>query len=520
MRFIIRILLIASLAATFTYALTLPHFQHIIVIVQENRTPDNLFGSNPTFLSGVDIQTPPGGQWCLGACFDPSHTNAAWQNDLQPNWCNPRYVSTAGCGSPPGNPPVTFCNGQPVGPGPGQLHMPTCPQKTYVSGTWDNSVVSPYFDIATKYGFANYFFQTNQGPSMPAHQFLFSGTSAPSGVLNQGRWNYFEAENPTPGNKGAGCTAEATVSTELINPSGIENVSVYPCFTHNSLPTLLDPAGISWRYYANKDWAIWNAPNAIYDICMPLDGQQNMCTGSDYINNDVLNPSQVLRDLGAASHQECNLKQMSWVIPNGDRSDHPGLLSGTQNHSTDIEGGPAWVADIINTLGNDPGQCGYWNNTAVFIVWDDWGGFYDHVSPFKVVNDGKSWGSGYVYGFRVPLLVVSAYTPAGYVSGKLPSPGENFPYIHDFGSILGFIENNFLGSGKIGQINPGYQFADAFAPDFKVQPLNIPLADFFPLTWARTFQAITLSTGAPDANYFLNYNGAILDPDNDVIDND
>jgi len=74
------------------------------------------------------------------------------------------------------------------------------------------------------------------------------------------------------------------------------------------------------------------------------------------INNDVLNPAQVLHDLGAVSHQECNLKQVSWVIPNGDRSDHPGFETSNQNHSTDIEGGPAWVADIVNTLGNDPHQ--------------------------------------------------------------------------------------------------------------------------------------------------------------------
>jgi hypothetical protein len=97
---------------------------------------------------------------------------------------------------------------------------------------------------------------------------------------------------------------------------------------------------------------------------------------------------------------------------------------------------------------------------------------------------------------------------------------DTFPYQHDFGSILAFIENNFLGASKIGEINPSYRFADAFAPDFRAQPLNIPLADFFPLTTPRPFKSITLPPGAPDATYFINYNGPILDPDNDVIDND
>jgi Phosphoesterase family len=135
-----------------THAQSIPTFQHIIVIVQENRTPDNLFGSNPTFEPGVEIQTPAAGPWCLGACFNPIHTNKAWNNDRALNWCNPAYVHTEHCTT------QTKCNGQYI-TGP-----PNCAQETYVSGTDDTSVVYPYFDIATKYGFANYFFQTNQGP--------------------------------------------------------------------------------------------------------------------------------------------------------------------------------------------------------------------------------------------------------------------------------------------------------------------------------------------------------------------
>jgi hypothetical protein len=256
------------------------------------------------------------------------------------------------------------------------------------------------------------------------------------------------------------------------------------------------------------------------------------CTGSDYINDVVVNnPTLIFHDLGVASPIECGLRNVSWVIPNGTWSDHPGFDTKNENDSHQTEGGPAWVANIINSVGTSPCKnpdgSSYWNTTAIFVVWDDWGGFYDHVAPFNVVNDGKSWGSGYVYGFRVPFLVVSAYTGtlkngvySGYVSGTPSQGGETFPYVHDFGSILGFTENNFLGSGQIGQINPGYQFADAFAPDYKVRPLNIPLADFFPLTSARPFQAIALPPGAPDASYFINYNGPIEDPDNDVIDND
>jgi hypothetical protein len=256
------------------------------------------------------------------------------------------------------------------------------------------------------------------------------------------------------------------------------------------------------------------------------------CTGPDYINNDVLNPSQILLDLGLGGvpPPRCALSGVSWVIPNGDRSDHPGL--GSHAYATDIEGGPAWVADIVNAVGqttckNTDGTS-YWNTTAILIVWDDWGGFWDHVPPYEVLINNPPdqtcdpttrFGCGYVSGFRVPMLVVSAYTPAHYVSGTPSQGGETFPYIHDFGSILAFIEHNFS-LNQPGGINPSYPFADINAPDNRSG--NVPLADFFtiPQNQPRQFQAITLPPGADDANYFINYNGPIEDPDNDVIDND
>jgi Phosphoesterase family len=270
-----------------------------------------------------------------------------------------------------------------------------------------------------------------------------------------------------------------------------------------------------------------------------------ICTGADWQDDVNFGTAQVLHDLGAGSPTECGLRDVSWVIPNGTWSDHPGFQD-NENNSTQIEGGPAWVASIINAVGQSTCKnvdgSSYWNTTAIFVVWDDWGGFWDHVSPGTSANgpgvrvNCSQWGCGYVYGFRVPFLVVSAYTGtynqqtktySGYVSGACQSPGncqnEKPPYIHDFGSILAFIENNFLGSGEIGQINSQnkYPFADAFAPDYAPPPnLHVPLADFFPLPQSqpRPFQAIALPPGAPGANYFLNYNGPIEDPDNDATD--
>ena len=115
----------------------------------------------------------------------------------------------------------------------------------------------------------------------------------------------------------------------------------------------------------------------------------------------------------------------------------------SSDHAARNDGsGPAWVASIVNAIGNSA----YWANTAIIITWDDWGGWYDHVAP-KVINDGLSWGSGYVYGFRVPLIVVSPYAKAAYISHVT----------HDFGSILprmSMIPSNTvkLGSNKAEQM--------------------------------------------------------------------
>ena len=144
------------------------------------------------------------------------------------------------------------------------------------------------------------------------------------------------------------------------------------------------------------------------------------------MNNVVIytirNPAPILTDIANS-----RLPAVSWVIPARVNSDHAGATA-------DI-GGPDWVASIVNAIGNSS----YWSNTAILITWDDWGGWYDHVAP-AVVSDGKSWGSGYVYGFRVPLIVISPYAKAAYVSHVT----------HDFGSILNFIEVTFgLSDGAV-----------------------------------------------------------------------
>jgi len=428
--------------------------QHIIVVFQENRTPDNLFHDQVLINAGADIassglnssgQTVPLGMTPLGIDYDLSHTH-------------PAFLAMYDGGKMDGADKVAVLCPQGAAWCP-----PPNAQFQYVNP----SDVQAYFQMAEQYSFGDRMFQTNQGPSFPAHQFILSGTSAPTATSN-----LFASENP---DGGAGCAAPPGSSVALIGPSGNASGSIYPCFEHPTLADELDSKGLSWKYYAPSAGSIWNAPNAIQHLCGPNAAPPNatQCQGSDW-NNDVVlysaqSPAPILTDI-----TNNNLSAVSWVIPAGPNSDHAG--------STGTIGGPSWVASIVNAVGTSA----YWSNTAIIITWDDWGGWYDHVAPPQVIDDGTSWGSGYVYGFRVPLIVVSPYAKAAYISHVK----------HDFGSILNFIENVF-GLPSLG-------YADAYADD---------LSDCFDFNQTPLeFHTIAAPLGA---DHFLNDRTPPTDPDDD-----
>ncbi len=438
--------------------------QRVVIIFQENRTPDNLFQDPVLIARGADIassgknslgQTIPLMPIDLGTTgikpqnYDLGHSKGDFVNMYDEGKMDGAnlvgcYVSTT--------PILQVCS-------PSQFPNP---QFMYVKP----SDVQPYFALAEQYTFGDRMFQTNQGPSFPAHQFIISGTSAPTATSP-----LFAAENMTSITPGpAGCIAPRTTLVTMIDATGSETIPApqYPCFEHPTLTDLLDTKGLTWRYYAPFAGSIWTGPDAIEHICQ----QQTIngvltCKGPIWTNNVIIPQSKVLTDIANGQ-----LAQVSWVIPNGLNSDHALSNDGS---------GPAWVASIDNAIGNSA----YWANTAIIITWDDWGGWYDHVAP-KVINDGLSWGSGYVYGFRVPLIVVSPYAKAAYISHVT----------HDFGSILKFIETNFN--------LPSLGYADAYADN---------LSDCFDLTQApNNFQVIPAQV---DGTFFINDKRQPTAPDDD-----
>jgi len=342
----------------------LPTFQHVIVVIQENRTPDNLFtgipvqtGQGPYFEPGVDLAPPAQPQtpasWCLGACFDPDHGSAAWQAQYGGGSYNAcpttgQGVSLIYCNN-------STCNGQKVCSGSGctagaQYTVPSCPQSTYVNYTYDEGQphdngfegdppLLPYVSIATQYGFANYFYQTNQGPSQPAHDFLFGGTSAPAGSNAPGVWygnlyQEFAAGNPggksqSPGNTDCDYTNEKTVT--LILPTGQpdQNNVPFPCFDHQTLADLLDNAKppLTWKYYTNEYYGIWTAPSGIAHFCEPdwmtlqnpFPFACDTYSGGDlYTQNVVVPPRNVFRRCRYRRHQPAR-RRRARVLPTAKR---------------------------------------------------------------------------------------------------------------------------------------------------------------------------------------------------------
>ena len=335
--------------------------KHVIIIVQENRTFDNLFHDYPGAATAQFGYTHTGQQVALQP-VSLYHTNDICHD-------HPCFETS-------------FDNGKLDGFDIIQPKAPLLPY-SYVQ----LSDIQPYWTMAEQYTLADEFFQSNSGPSFPAHQYLIAGQS---GLL----------KDPSQ-RKPWGC------DTPIKSP---------PCFSYTTIADLADAAGITWRSYSSglvyddyPSLGIWQAFDAISQIRY----------GADWTPTHISVPeTNVLSDIAAGT-----LAQISWVTPSYGNSDHAGC-------GTKCGNGPGWVAAVVNALG----QSAYWNDTAIFVTWDDWGGWYDHVPPPQLDANGL--------GLRVPLLVISPWAKPGYVSHTQ----------HEFGSILHFIENTF-GLPSLGQVD-------------------------------------------------------------------
>ncbi len=515
-----------------------PQIKNVVVIFQENRTPDNLFHfltpacPIPASATGLKACTPaPVTAHCynIAPCGVSNQTGTPVPVPLLPvtlglsgdhihdhdgfhRMCDP-------------DPTTLTCRDD----GAWRLTTPQVSAYGYVAnpvvtnsnGTTGHEL-DPYLTLARQYGWANYMFQTNQGDSYPAHLFMFTGTSAATAQDDANSTFLANNFNIMGSNFQAGCLAGADVTSDVISPvmgspgPGCQTYEagsvqlcmesntalVYPtqpvgsfCFDHQSMADILEPNSVSWMYYAPTPGSIWTAPDAVKSICQPAWVNPNgdeaaglKCTGTEWnahVDTNNLG-TDILRDVAS-----CNLANVNWVIPDGAWSDH----AGTQYPGY----GPSWVATVVNAIGNNPkcppgtpdaGQT-YWDDTAIVITWDDWGGWADHEVPpaaSALPCTSMNCPGDYLYGFRVPLIVVSAYTEQGYINNQ----------VHDFGSVLRMIEGiNHIPEGALG-------FADKRATN--------DLLQFFGLSRPRAFFPISSQL---DASYFLLEKRKPIPPDDD-----
>jgi phospholipase C len=428
--------------------------KHVVIIFQENRSTDNLFHDPVLMNRGADIASS--GQISNGQTIPLTPVSLVTSYDLAHNHSS--FLGAWNNGAMNGaDQDIVFC------PNGGSNCAPPNPEYQYVNP----SDVQPYFTLAETYTFADRMFQTNQGPSFPAHQYIISGTSA---IAEKSKFDAMG--NVFNGGNVAGCAAPPEVLVKLIdttdpNPDTNDTQTMYPCFEHPALTDLLDANQLSWKYYTPAAGSIWTGPNAIQHMCGPNAPPPNAtaCVGAEWTNHVVLKQTQVLNDIAAGQ-----LAAVSWVIPDGKSSDHAMSTDGS---------GPSWVASVVNAIGTSQ----YWADTAIFITWDDWGGWYDHQPPPQIFNS-------YEYGFRVPLIVVSPYTKAAHISHVN----------HDFGSILKFIETVF----NLPTVGPGDGYADSRADD---------LSDCF--DFSQSPLPFTTIQDPLDAQHFLNDKSPPTPPDND-----
>jgi phospholipase C len=228
-------------------------------------------------------------------------------------------------------------------------------------------------------GISDATFQTDEGPSFPSHLYAIAGQS---GGYDSDHWAI---------DSGSGsCATTEPKSFQLLMTTkfpGEQGNEVPPCKDFPTIFDLLTNAGHTWRYYSDSEAGFFSAPQAIQHLY----GSPNFFPHS----------TQFLTDVSKGI-----LSDVTFVIPyNESVSDHPGRVP-----LSNPLAGPQWVSQVVNAVGETP----FWNDTAIVLWWDDWGGLYDHVKPPRSpVNPDP-----FEYGFRVPLLVASPYALAGVIDHK------------------------------------------------------------------------------------------------------
>jgi phospholipase C len=327
---------------------------HIVFLIKENHSFDNMFGAFP----GVEGATS--GKTSTGQTIPLYPAPDAYPHDIDHTWTG---AHTAGNGGQMNGFDVI-----PGGNGPLDPTMTDYPGEYLSYRQYTQSEIPNYYAYAQNFVLADQMFSSLDGPSFPNHLYTIAAQSggAISNPLITNHW---------------GCDAPAGTTVQVLDSSG-NITNQFPCFDYNTLADELNAAGISWKYYAAKpsdfgySWSIYNAINHIRN--------------SSYWANNVVDFEKFVTDA-----KNGTLPAVTWLVTDLAHSEHPSASM--------CEGENSSVGQI-NAIMQGPD----WATTAIFLTWDDFGGMYDHVKPPR--------DDEYGLGPRVPLIVISPYAKQGYVS--------------------------------------------------------------------------------------------------------
>jgi phospholipase C len=422
--------------STTTQAHGLKTLKHLIFIVQENRSFDHYFGTYP----GADgIPTNPNGTFSVcapdpyqgGKCVPPYRTKA-YDFDGGPH-TNAAAVRDMNNGQMNG-----FIDSLPAAPGRCWVDpkQPECNQRLGPQGqpdvmsTLGRAEIPNYWSYADHFTLEDHMFGPVDSWTLPSHLFLVSGWSAycpttdPMSCENDvslssgdRRWDY--------GEKPIYAWTDVTWLLDKNHVEWREYIGNHTCWQH---PPCSDPEGRTYATSYNR--------NVLPGFTSFWDGER---PGK---NGGVLDNVKPVDDY-LTSAANGSLPSVAWIFPTSATSEHP------TSEST-VRTGMAYVTRLVNAAMQGPD----WNSTAIFLTWDDWGGFYDHVMPPKIDGDG--------YGLRVPGLVISPWARAGAIDHTVLS----------FDSYLRLIEDRFTGGRRLNPKTDGRPDSRPTVRDAIANPLN------------------------------------------------
>jgi phospholipase C len=404
--------------------------KHVVIIMQENRSFDSYFGTYPgadgvprdkTGNISVCVPDPARGT-CVRPYYDPSGTQAGGPHlvedatrDITGGRMNGFIASVE---------KSTNFDTDKIG----CLLKLLAPSCVDVMGYHDARDIPNYWTYAHDYVLQDHMFEPVISWSLPSHLYMVSGWSAmcsrplyPSTCRTDLQYPDGDGiEANFPGLNQLTGAGPGVLSP--IDPDDISHAPVTPDYGWTDVTYLLYKHHISWRYYLSQGLQPDCSNGQI--TCLP----QVQLISTPEIWNPLVDFVSVHQDnqLGNITNgynlyadlRSGQLPAVSWVIPSLDQSEHPpGTIAGGQDH----------VTKVINAIMSSPA----WSSTAIFLAWDDWGGFYDHVVPPRVDAEG--------YGIRVPGLVISPYARRNYIDRQRLS----------FDAYLKFIEDDFLSSQRL-----------------------------------------------------------------------